>query len=345
VTEVDSDAVWSVPTTAVAPFARKFDDLREKRVVEFDADAVDHIAVDWPDGGVVLERSDAGGVAWLMVRPVPGPADAETVARLLSSLTLLRADGFVDEPSAAETASLERPLIAVQLSGGGDGTHGGPFAVELVVGDEAFDGERVARGANPGLVRLRDERVASLPRTLVDYRFKELSRFPVAAAKRVEIGFASDEAESFAVTATHGDTGWTSEPEAFGPGKLEALVGALSDLRAVDIAAESLGEAELAALELAPANATFRVYGDAVDGGEPPVLADVRLGKLRDGEGVVAQHARDETVYLIDFDETEYLPVSYSAFENHFRATADAATPPTETAPAPAADAAPALHD
>jgi hypothetical protein len=341
VTRVGSGAVFAVPSFAVSAFAKSFDDLREKRVLVFDTNAVEHIAVDWPDGGVVLERSDAVTAEWYTVQPVAGLADAETVTRLLSSLSMMRADGFVDDPPDDAAAGLTRPTFAVRLSGGASGDSGEPFEVALAIGSAPDDGARLARGAQPGLYRINEDRVAGLPVALAAYRDKQLSRFPVADAKRVEIGFSAADGQSVAITAMPSDAGWVSEPEAFRPGRIDALVGALGSLRAVDIAAESLGPAERAELGLEPPNAIFTVYGQAPEGGEAPVLAVVRLGRLRGSEGVVAQRAADETVYVLGLDQTEYLPVSYEAFVNQFRGEAaessEAGVPPVEDGTPPPA--------
>jgi hypothetical protein len=70
---------------------------------------------------------------------------------------------------------------------------------------------------------------------------------------------------------------------------------------------------------------------------EPPVLALVRLGALRGAEGVLTRRANDGTVYVIGIAESEYLPISYEAFGNRFRAKEPEPAP--ATAPAEAADA------
>jgi len=173
----------------------------------------------------------------------------------------------------------------------------------------------------------------------VAYRFKELARLSALDAKRVEILFHTALGESIAISAERTEGGWTSQPESFAPGKLAALVGALANLRARDIAAESLGEEELAGVGLAPANVIFSVFGEAVGGGEAPTLAEIRLGAVRGADSVLAQRAGDDTLYVLDYEIAEHLPVSYEAFENRFRSEATAAAPEeavAEPEPAPA---------
>ena len=319
VTLVDSESVFTVPSTGVRAFAKSFDDIREKKLLDFDREAVEHIAVNWPDGGVVLQRSDSGERRWHMVQPVAGPADDETVAKLLSTLAFLRADGFVDDPPSDEGAGLARPMFSVRLTGSAAGDAVEPFEATLAIGSRSQDGARLARGAEPGLYRLEEDRIGDLPVSVVAFRDKQVARFAVSDAKRVDVLLAA-EGSSVSLTAERGEDGWTSEPEDFGAGQVDAMVGALADLRAIDIAAESMGEDELAGVGLAPANAVFKVLGAPSEEGEPPVLALVRLGALRGSEGVLARRANDGTVYVIGLEESEYLPISYEAFGNHFRA-------------------------
>jgi len=330
VTLVDSGAVFTVPSTGVSAFAKSFDELREKKLLDFDRESVEHIAVDWPDGGVVLQRSDSAEPRWHMVQPIAGPADDETVARLLSTLAFLRADGFVDEPSSDEVADLERPMFSVRLTGGGGGDSVVPFEAALAIGSRSEDGTHLARGAQPGLYRLEEDRINDLPVSVLAFRDKQVARFSASEAQRVEILFAS-EGRSVSIVAERGEDGWSSEPEAFGAGQIDAMVGALADLRAIDVAAESMGEDELEGVGLAPANAAFKVLGAAPDEGEPPVLAFVRLGASRGSEGVLARRADDGTIYVIGLDESEHLPISYEAFGNHFRAEPPTAANPDAT--------------
>jgi len=331
VTLVDSDAVFAVSSASVDAFSKSFDDLREKKLLDFDRAFVEHIAVDWPDGGVVLQRSDAGGPRWHLVQPVAGPADDETVARLLSTLVFLRADGFVDEPQSDEAAGLARPMFQVRLTGSGGGDDAEPFEAALAIGSGSVAGARLARGAEPGLYRLEEDRVSDLPVTVVAYRDKQVARFTASDAQRVEILFSS-EGGSVSLVAERGEGGWDSQPEAFGAGQIDAMVGALAGLRAIDIAAESMGDDELAGVGLLPPNAIFKVLGASPEEGEPPVLALVQLGALRGSEGVLARRAEDGTIYVIGLDESEYLPITHEAFNNHFRAPTPA--PDSESADA-----------
>jgi hypothetical protein len=89
------------------------------------------------------------------------------------------------------------------------------------------------------------------------------------------------------------------------------------------VIAESMGPKELAGLGLSPANAVFRVYtlpdSEEAEAAEL-LLAEVHIGALRGSDGVLAMSAGDDAVYLLGIEQSEYIPVSYQAFRNHFRA-------------------------
>jgi hypothetical protein len=319
VSVVGGDGVYSVPTYRVNSFAKAFDDLRDKRVLDFDSEAVNRIEASWPDGRVVLERGDA---SWKVVQPVEGPADEEIVDGLLSDLSFLRASGFADDPPPDEETGLDRPDFAVRLSGPASGEDGEVLEVALAIGSRSDESSRLARGVGTTLYRISEDRLEDFPTGVAAYRFKQLAEFEASDAKRIDILFHSAGGESVAITAERSEVGWTSQPESFAPGKIEAVIGALENLRARDIAAESMGPAELGEVALAPANAIFSVLGEAPEGGEEgeaPRLAEVHLGILRGTDGIIAQRAGDDTVFVLDLELAEHLPVSYEAFENRFR--------------------------
>jgi hypothetical protein len=316
----------------VNAYTRAFDDLREKRILDFDPDAVNRLELSWPEGRVVLERGDTG---WALVEPVTGPADEQTVTGLLSRLAFLRAIGFVDLPPVDSESGLDRPAFAARLTGSVPGEEGGDFTAEIAIGGRPDGNTRLVRGAQPSLYRIPADRLEDLPTDVLAYRFKQLAKFPPMDAQRLEILFHSEAGESVSISAERGESGWTSRPEAFQAGKLAALVGALADLRARDIAADAMGEDERRAVELEPANAVYEVFGEAAEGADAaPELASVRLGMLRSTDGILAQRGGDDTVYVLDYELAEHLPVSLEAFENRFRARADAPPSAPEASPA-----------
>ena len=74
-----------------------------------------------------------------------------------------------------------------------------------------------------------------------------------------------------------------------------------------------MGPEELKGFGLSPANATFLVYDEA-----DTLLAEIRLGVIRNSEGIVTQSGENPQVFEIALDLAEQLPVSLEAFRNRF---------------------------
>jgi len=313
--------VYVVPSFRVNSLRKAFDDLREKRILRFDSSAVERLSASWPDGRVELAREEG---EWRLSAPLEGACDADTVKDLLSDLSYLRADGFEDEPPPDAETGLDRPAFAVELVLAPAEEGGEPRRLAFAVGSEVVDAARLVRAAQPSLYRIPAERLDDFPREVIDYRFKQLAEFEVVDAERVELGFSSQAGETLVITATRHEGAWSSAPDPMAPEKIARLVDELSRLEANDILAERVGPEELRALELDPANVTLLVYGQE-EGGQEVRLAEVRLGVLRGSQGIVAQTGENPTLFQLEPDLAEHIPVSYDAFLNRFLAEAEQA--------------------
>lgn len=326
--------VYTVPSHLAGSFRKTLGDLREKRILAFEGDAVTRLQVSWPSGRVVIERestpatdeADAEGAGlpspatspWRLVAPVEGRADDEAVDALISTLSFLRASGFEDDPDEEAQAALTEPAFAAVLTV--ETEEGESRQVSLAVSPPR-EGGLLVRGAQTSLFRLPPERLDDLPRELSAYRFKTLANFPATDAQRLEFFFQPDVGDPVAITAVRGEEGWTSEPERMAPGKLPRLVSELARLRAKDIVADELGEDELRAVGLSPPNTIITVLGelpeDAAEGAAAPVLAEIHIGRV-EGESILARAAGDPTVYRLGYELAEHVPVSLEAFRNRF---------------------------
>jgi hypothetical protein len=315
------ESVYTVPTFRVTSLRKSFDDLREKRILRFDADAVERVVASWPDGRVELVSRDG---EWRLEEPVEGPADSDTVRDLLSNLSFLRARGFDDEPGSDAETGLANPAFSLEISLAAEGEGEEPRRLAFVVGSEEIGGDRLVRAGRRSLFRIPPERLDDFPRQLVDYRFKRLADFEATEAQSVEIGFSSDAGETLVVTATREEQGWRSTPEAMQPEKISRLVDELSRLEAADILADRVGPEELGGMGLDPARVTLHVYGGP-EAGEASRLAELRLGVVRGTGGVVAQTGETPALFELDPGLAEHLPVSLEAFRNRFVAGAEEA--------------------
>jgi uncharacterized protein DUF4340 len=181
------------------------------------------------------------------------------------------------------------------------------------------------------------------------YRWKQLAHFDLADAHAADFFYQAPTGDPVVIHAERGDKGWTSTPDSFTAGKLDAAIAALSHLKAAQIVADSMEEAKLRKLGLAPPNAVVTVFGKQPEGkpaegdkaaesdGAPalPVLAEVQFGNVEGSEWIVARAAGDPTVYRLPYSIAEQLPVSLDAFRNRFRAEEAPAAPAQEPKPEP----------
>jgi hypothetical protein len=326
-TDAEGKKVFTLASWRKNALVKTVKQLRDGRVLDFDRAQVKGITLGSGDGRVVLARGEGG---WRLAEPVDAKADADAVDGLLSDLTYLRADEFVDAPGSDAELGLDAPWLTAELTL----ESGGPAALQ--VGAPRSD-RRVVRGTAGRVFEIATTRLDSLPRKLSAYRWKELSSFASEDAVSVELRFEEPGAEPMVIRGTNGEEGWSSEPEAIEPGKASGLVSELSALRAEDVAADAMGDAERAALGLAPPRATLRVLGKPNEGHEGgPVLADVQLGLPQPDGRIPAQRAGEPVVYWLAASAREQLPVSLAAFRESFVAKAvakpaEGAEPAAET--------------
>lgn len=320
----DDERVFAVSSWRVSALSKPLLDLRDRRVLDFDADSVTALRASWPGGAVALERTDDG---WQLVEPLSARADAIEVEGLLSTLQFLRADGFEDAPGSDSETGLDAPAFTAELVRGD-----GDEPVRVAIGSSRDGVSRLARGRVDGtLYRVDEARMRDLPTSVAGYRFKQLSEYSEADVKRFDLEFASGER----VEGTRAEDGWSTAPSRMAAGSASRLVSELSSLEAADIAADALGEAELVGFALNPPSVRVRVLGGAEDSED--VLAEVLLGVADPDRGIAAMRAGDPVVYWLDFESAEHLPVSHEAFQNRFVSREE----PAEAAPAldePAAD-------
>jgi hypothetical protein len=306
--------VFMVPTWRLNSFKKSLDELRDRRVLRFDRSQVERVAVSWPDTGVTLEKRDG---KWWLTSPIEGPADQETVDDLLSELSFLRAEGFVDGDVDEVRERLRPPEFEVVL--GLESEDDSARELSFVLGQVREEGDRLAQGAEKAYYTIPAERIDDFARTVVAYRFKDLAAFESADARRFEIAF-TDDGDETVIEGVRTDGAWTTTPEPMAAGRAASLVSELSRLKAESIAAESAGEEELAGLGLAPPAVRFRVYGDAPEeGADETLMADVSVGRVDPSLGIMARAGSGGPIYVIDLALAEHLPVSHEAFENRFR--------------------------
>ncbi len=342
----DSDAIYTIESYKATSLTASLDDLREKRPLRFDHGSVQEIVVSWPEGRVRL-REHAG--EWVLAEPIDDRGDSHTVNELLSTLSFLRADAFMDEPPADSEVGLDKPYFTVELQlKPSSGEEGGGRRLALTVGGSVLGGDfRALRGQESSLYKVSVQKLADLPRRIVDYRYKTLAAFSGSDVKSFEMTFQPQQSSAEEPPKVRGEQRegeWVTSPERMKAGAAARLVTELSDLRAADIAADAMGEKELAAIGLSPPAVVLRVYGAQPETGAAPLFAEIHLGNV-DAGGIYARASDQERVYRLESGAAEYLPVSFEAFQELFVEKEGEAGPvlePLVEPPAPARELFPA---
>jgi hypothetical protein len=311
-----SSEVHALRTYRATALAKRLDELRDKRIIEFDRDAVQGVAIRWPDGGVVLDRD---GEEWRLREPIEGRADGSSVDTLLSNLTFLRATAFEDAPPPDEESGLADPELEIELTLAAQQEGGEARRVALAMGKAQPGGDRLVRAAGSTRYRVPEARIDDYPRKVSAWRWKDVARFPVEDARRVELDFLDASGAPVEIAATRGeDEAWSSTPEAMEPQRIRTLVDELARLRARDILADAMGPEELRGLALDPPNARLVVRGADANA----ALADVLIGVVRADGSIVAQSAGSEIVFELDPALSQFVPTSLDAFRTRFVASA-----------------------
>ena len=314
-----TERVYLVPSHALQTFERTLVELRESRPLRFDRERVRHVEVSWPGGGVSIDKRED---TWQLREPVEQRADDTALETLLSDLGFLRAEAFLDVPPPDAELGLDAPAYRVVLGLQADGGEDATTQRELVIGADR-EGRRAARGSDPFLYLIPAARYDDLPRTVNDFRYRQLTSYVAGDANGFELALRTpadaERVETARIRGALRDETWETTPQRMRAGSASLLVSALAGLRARSIVADRMGDSELASLELKPPNARIRIFGApaAASGGKRSTLADLHLGTTAGGV-LYAKLPNKDTVYALPDHVAENIPVSLEAFRNRF---------------------------
>jgi hypothetical protein len=168
-------AVFLVPAFQENSLNRKPFDLRDKKILKFDRDKADAIAIVRGPSSIELARS---GTEWKVVKPTAGRSDYAAVEGLLSKLSSANMSKLI-ETDAKDLAKygLDKPAMTITVGAGSSKT-------VLEIGKNEKD-QTYARDASRPLVFTVDTTLQDdLKKSLDDYRKKELFEFrPFLLAK------------------------------------------------------------------------------------------------------------------------------------------------------------------
>jgi|SRR5665213_141270 len=176
----DEKRVFAIAAFQEATLNRSTFDLRDKTVIKFDREKVDH--VDVTADNKTLELAKAGG-DWTIVKPLQAPSDNAAIDGLIGKIQSAQMKSIVgDNVSAADLKKygLDKPTASITLSLGS-------AKATLLVGGKAGDGSLYAKDASSTLVMTVDPTLMDdFKKGPDDYRRKDLFTFRAYDASHIE---------------------------------------------------------------------------------------------------------------------------------------------------------------
>ena len=171
----DDKAVFLVSAFQETTFNRKSFDLRDKKILKFDRDKADAVALARGPNSIELARS---GTEWKVVKPAAGRSDYPAIEGLLSRLAGANMTKLV-EPDAKDLAKygLDKPVMTITVGSGSSKT-------VLEVGKTENDQTYAKDAARPLVFTVDTTLQEDFKKSFDDYRKKELFEFrPFLLAK------------------------------------------------------------------------------------------------------------------------------------------------------------------
>jgi hypothetical protein len=177
----DNPEIFLAANTWSTTFTKSVADLRNKTILDFDAENVDRVritAAGRPE--IELQKS---GTDWLLKKPVEAAADSSEVSSFVSSIQFVRASDFADPSIGTAKAGLERPGVRITLHD----QQAGVDRVLLVGGATGTDMYYAKDQARPVIFVMSKDIVEKARRPVFDWRDKTVARFNRDAVDEIEI--------------------------------------------------------------------------------------------------------------------------------------------------------------
>lgn len=182
----DSGQIFLTPTSWKGLFTKTVNDLRNKKVVQFDSDSdIDAIRIVEAAREIEFQKS---GEDWLLKKPVEASADTSEVAAFVSSIRFARASSFAEPSVTAQAAGLNPPAIRIVL-------HDAKANADriLLIGKSPETDKYYGRDESRDAIMIVDKEVPDKARRPVfDWRDKSITRIQRDRIDEVEIQAGSD---------------------------------------------------------------------------------------------------------------------------------------------------------
>ena len=176
----DEKRVFTVASFQDQTFNKSTFDLRDKTVVKFDRDKVDH--VDISTDNKALELAKAGG-DWKLLKPLQAPADLAAAEGLIGKIQSAQMKSIVADdvaPGDLKKYGLDKPSASVSVGLGS-------AKASLLLGSKSSDGSVYAKDAAKPMVMTVDPSLADdLKKGADEYRKRDLFAFRAYDTTRLE---------------------------------------------------------------------------------------------------------------------------------------------------------------
>ena len=296
------------------PLEKGLFDLRDKRVFDFDDNALHRLDVATPALAYGLEKGPDG--SWKLVAPIQALADSTKVNQIASALRNLRATRFPTEQATVEDLKrfgLDHPGYTVEITLGKDAPGKNPPGKTLTLSEQKEGGTDhvyAKRGDEPWIAEAPSTVLKDLGQSVMDLRDKTLLSFKEAEVTGMAFGIqgkAEIDAER-QHTAADGGLGldsWSLVKPTTGAAKrwkLSSLLSSLQTLKGSSIVAESASPSELEGFGLAKPSKTVKVLGPA-----GRVLAELLIGKTENNK-VYVKSGNSPRVFGVEAYRLSQLP-------------------------------------
>lgn len=177
----DDKRVFTIASFQDGTFNRTTFDLRDKTVIKFDREKVDHVEVNADNK--TLDLAKTGG-DWALAKPIQAPADSTAAEGLIGKVQSAQMKSIVTEnvsPADLKKYGLEKPTASITL-------RLGSATASLLLGGKSGDGSLYAKDASKPVVMTVDPTlVDDFKKGADDYRRKDLFAFRAYDATHIEL--------------------------------------------------------------------------------------------------------------------------------------------------------------
>lgn len=285
--------IYKVAGTLYDQLYKTPSDLRDKTVFHLAREEVTRLAYQVGDSAVELVKEGEGdAVAWQLKQPVAMAADNDKVDDLLTTLDLLRATSFVDEPGDLAAYGLAEPAGRVEV----EQADGKQVVVLLGKAKDDGSGRFVKIESAPEVLVVRSSFVEDLetsPNRLRDLLVMEFDRTLVTS-----VALRQKNGDLVVVEPTGGSSWQVTQPEEqeADAGRVGVVLTALEELHADEWVADRAEDLADYGLDKPDVIATVRLKENGAERVETLYLAQDPSGGL----GVFIKRKGVDTIYRSD---------------------------------------------